>query len=331
MAIDLSRRKFIAALGGVAASWPVVARAQQLGTPVVGLLSARSADESALLVLAFRDGLREAGYDEGRDITIEYRWAEGNYDRLPVLAAELVQHNVAAIVAPAGTVSALAAKAATSIIPVVFVVGADPVGSGLVKSINRPEGNITGISVIDLETQQKRMELICELVPNEATIGLLINPTNPLAKFSQQNSEEAAYSLKRQIALISASKLTDLEPAFGKLIEQGVGALLASPDPFFNDHVKELSALAAKHRIPTVAAAREFAVVGGLASYGASFADAYRQAGIYTGRILKGARPGDLPVQQAAKFELAINLKTAKALGITVPRTLLIRADEVIE
>jgi putative tryptophan/tyrosine transport system substrate-binding protein len=319
----------VAGIGGIAA-WPLVARAEKQAMPVIGFLSARSSTESAALVAAFRRGLSELGYVEGESIRIEYYWADNRLDRLPQLAADLVRRQVA-VIAAVTTPGALTVKAATSKIPIVFVAGGDPVKLGLVGSLNRPDGNVTGVSLVTFELLRKRMELICELVPNEATMGLLVNPANTWVKFPQQDVEDAARSLKRQIVFAAASSGADLELAFAKLVDKRAGMLVVSPDSFFDDSSKVLGALAAKHRIPAVAEVREFAVAGGLASYGTDFADAYRQAGVYAGGILKGSKTVQLPVLQPTKFDLTINLKTAKALGITVPLTIQATADDVIE
>jgi putative ABC transport system substrate-binding protein len=325
----LKRREFITLLGA-AAAWPMPTYAQKGPIPTIGFLSARSPRESVGLVAAFRKGLNEDGYVESKTAAIEYRWAEDRLDQLPGLAADLVRRQVA-VIAAVTTPGALAAKVATSVIPIVFVAGGDPVDLGLVASLSRPGGNVTGISLLTFELLRKRVELIRELVPNISTIGLLINPTNTTAEISQRDAQEAAGILDRRIVIASASSQTDFATAFASLAAQGAGGLVVSPDPFFNGHSGELGALAVQQGIPAIAEVREFAAAGGLVSYGTSFADAYRQAGVYTGRLLKGAKPADLPVMQATKFEMVINLKTARALGLTVPLPLLARADEVIE
>jgi putative tryptophan/tyrosine transport system substrate-binding protein len=327
----IRRRDFVILLGGgAAAAWPLAARAQQPAMPVIGFLSGRSPGESANLLAAFRLGLGETGYVEGKNLAVEYRWAEGRLDQLPTLAADLARQQVA-VIAAVTTPGALAAKAATSIVPVVFVAGGDPVDLGLVTGLSRPGGNVTGVSLITFELLRKRIQLICEIVPKVSTIGLLVNSTNTTADFSRREAQEVARALDRQIVMINASRETEFEEAFASLVDRQAGALVISPDPFFNGHSEELGALAARHGIPTIAEVREFAAAGGLLSYGTSFVAAYRQAGIYIGRILKGAKPSDLPVMQATTVHLVINLKTARTLGLEIPLPLLGRADEVIE
>jgi len=327
---DMKRRAFITLVGGAAATWPLAARAQQQSMPVVGFLSARSPEESAALLTAFHQGLSEDGHVEGRNVAIEYRWAGGHFDQLPALTAELLRRRVSVVVAVT-TPAALAAKAATAIIPIVFVAGGDPVNLGLVAGLNRPGGNVTGVSVLTFEVLRKRIELIRELAPNAVTIGLLVNPTNTTAELSRREVEEAAHALDRRIVFVNASSPADFATAFASLVAQRAGALVVSPDPFFNGQSEQLGALAARHMIPAIAEVREFAAAGGLVSYGANFADAYRQAGVYASRILKGVKPADPPVMQATAVHLVINLKTAKALGLEVPLPLLGRLDEVIE
>jgi len=325
----MRRRAFIAGLGG-AAAWPMVALGQQPAMPVIGFLSARSPEESGDLVAGFRRGLDEEGYAEDKNVAIEYRWAEARFDRLPALATDLVGRRVAVVVAVT-TPAALAAKATIASIPIVFVAGGDPVNLGLVAGLSRPGGNVTGVSVITFELLPKRLELIRDLVPDVTRIGLLINPTNAVADLLTRQVAEVANSLQRDIVVVRAAHQTEFDAAFASLVQQRAGALLVSPDPFFNGHSEELGALAARYAIPAIAEVRAFAAAGGLVSYGTIFADAYRQAGIYTGRILKGASPTNLPVMQATRVNLVINLKSAKALGLTIPLPLLGRADEVIE
>jgi putative ABC transport system substrate-binding protein len=323
-----SRREFITMLSGVAAAWPLAPRAQQGEMPVVGFLSGRSSAEATYAVAAFHRGLKALGYVEGGNVAIEYRWADGDYERLPALAADLVRRRVAIIAATGGHLSNLAAKAATSNIPIVFNAGEDPVALGLVTSINRPGGNATGVYVFLLEMDAKRLELLRELVPNPALIAVLVNP-----RFKTAASEiaKAAHAVGQRIEAIDASDEGEIHAAFKRIAQLRPQALLVAADPFFNARREQLVTLANHYAIPAIYELREFAAAGGLMSYGTSLTEAYRQIGIYTGRILNGEKPAELPVMQSSRFEMVINLRTAKALGLTVPPTLLARADEVIE
>jgi putative ABC transport system substrate-binding protein len=326
----MRRRDFLGVLGGTAAVWPLAARGQDK-VPVVGYLSSVSASGYPHFVAAFREGVRETGFVEGKSVAIEYRFADGQYDRLPVLAADLVRRQVAVIGATGGAVSGLAAKSATPTIPIVFTSGSDPVEFGLVSSLNRPEGNVTGISLFGGELQAKRLELLRELVPGAAVIGLLMNPTNANAASELKEMQAVARVGGWRLHGVTATNETEIDFAFRTLVEQRTAALQVGTDAFFISRRSQIVTLAAEHKIPAVYILREFPAAGGLMSYGAQIADAYRQAGVYVGRILKGAKPSDLPVLQPSKYELVINLKAAKALGLTVPPTLLARADEVIE
>jgi putative ABC transport system substrate-binding protein len=321
------RREFILALGG-ASAWPLAARAQQQGMPVIGFLSGTSV--WAPLVAAFRQGLSEAGYDDGRNVAIEYRWADGQYDRLPALAANLVRRQVT-VIAAITTPAILAAKAATATIPIVFTTIADPVQIGLVASLSRPGGNITGVTSLNVEIGPKLLELLHEVVPTATVVALLLNPTNPNAETSSKGFQAAAGVLGVQLHVLHASTERDLDTVFATLAQQRGGALVIAPDVFFSNQKEQLAALALRHAVPAIFQSPEFAAAGGLMSYGGSLTDTYRQAGIYTGRILKGEKPADLPVQQVTKVELVINLKTARALGLVVPLSVIGRADEVIE
>jgi ABC-type uncharacterized transport system substrate-binding protein len=325
-----SRRQFITLLGSAAGAWPLVARAQQAATPVIGFLHGASPEGYAPMVIAFRQGLEEAGYVEGHNVAIEYRWAEGHYNRLPALAAELVRQQVAVIVT-GGTPPALPAKAATSTIPIVINVGIDPVQAGLIASLNRPGGNVTGVALLTVELAAKRLELLHELLPTATVVALLVNPTSPLTEPETRGVRDAAHSLGLQLQVLNASSESEIDKAFRRLVELRAGALIVSVDPFLNNQRAQIVALAARHAVPAIYGVRELAISGGLMSYGNDLADAYRQSGIYAAKILKGARPAELPVQQVVRVELVINLKTAGTLGLIFPITLLARADEVIE
>jgi putative ABC transport system substrate-binding protein len=326
----VKRREFIAVLGGAAAAWPLAARAQQSAMPVIGFLNSGTPAGLAQLTAAFRQGLNEAGYVEGRNVAIEYRWAEGQYDRLPALVGDLVSRQVT-VMAATTTPAALAAKRATSSIPIVFAMGADPIAIGMVDSLSRPSGNVTGINNYMSDLGAKRLELVRELLPGAAVIGMLVNPNFPDAESQAKDMKEAARKFGQQVDVVNANSESDFNPAFATLVQQRARALVVTIDTFFLSRREQLVALAARHKIPAIYFAPEFVSAGGLMSYSSNIADGYRQAGIYVGRILKGAKPGDLPVVQPTKFDLIINLKTAMALGLTVPDKLLALADEVIE
>ena len=325
----MKRREFITLIGGAAAGWPLAARAQQAALPAVGFLNGGSSWEYAQMADAFRKGLGETGYIEGRNVWIEYRWAEGRYERLPALAADLVRRQVSVIAA--NTPASPIAKAATTSIPIVFLTSADPVAAGLVASLNRPGGNLTGVAVLNVEVGPKRLELLHEAVPAASVVALLINPINPNSERQSKDMQAAARSLGLQLHALHASTERDFDTAFARLVQLRAGALIIGADAFFINQSEQLAALALRHAVPAIATYREFVAAGGMMSYGGDLADSFRIMGVYSGRILKGEKAADLPVQRETKFALIINLKTAKALGLTVPLPLLGRADEVIE
>ena len=328
--LPLRRREFITLVGG-AVAWSLAARAQQPAMPMIGFLNTRSADVSSHLVAALRRGLAENGYVEGQTVTVEYRWANGQYDRIPALAAELANRPMAVLVATGGEPAAMAAKAATSSIPIVFGIGGDPIKLGLVASYNRPGGNATGINILTNVLAAKRLGLLHELVPKVITVGFLINPIFPTAESPLSDTQEAARAIGVQLHVLRASIDHEIDTAFESVAQQGISALAVAADPFFNTRRDKLVALAARHAVPTIYQNREYPAAGGLMSYGIDLADVYRQIGAYAGRILKGAKPADLPVLQPTKFEFVLNLKTAKALGLTPSSGMLAIADEVIE
>jgi putative ABC transport system substrate-binding protein len=327
----MRRREFISLIGGAAVTWSNAARAQQQAMPVVGFLNVESPDGYRPMVDAFRQGLKKSGYVEGQNVAIEYRWAEGRSDRLPALAADLV-HRQVTVIAATTAAAALAAKGATTTIPIVFETAADPVQLGLVASLSRPGGNVTGVTQSNVEVAPKRLELLHELLPTASAMALLVNPVETATAETQLSDFlSAAHALGVELHVLNASTERDFDGVFANLIQLRAGGLVISVNPFFTSRSERLAALAARHAVPAVYKGREFVAAGGLMSYGSSIADAYRQVGVYTGRILKGDKLADLPVQQSTKVELIINLKTAKMLGLTVPLSLLGRADEVIE
>jgi putative ABC transport system substrate-binding protein len=325
----MRRREFIAGLGSTAA-WLRAARAQQPTMPVIEFVHGASSDASANFAAAFRKGLGETGYVEGQNVTIQYHWLAGQYDRLPMLMADLVRRQVA-VIAASPTPAALAAKTATTTTPVVFTIGADPVKLGLVASMNRPGANVTGISLVTNALGAKNLQLLRELVPQATVIAMLVNPANQNAEPDAKDAQAASRLLGLSLLVLNASDRSGIEAAFATLVQQRAGALLVASDAFFSSAIEQLVALAARHRVPAIYDRREFTAAGGLMSYGPNLIDGVRQAGVYAGRILKGEKPGDLPVQQPTRFEMVLNLKTAKALGIQVPETLLVTADEVIQ
>jgi putative tryptophan/tyrosine transport system substrate-binding protein len=328
----MRRREFIALAGCAAARWPLAARAeQQSSMPVIGFLNSASPQPFANYVSGFRVGLKQTGYIDGQNVTIEFRWAEGHYDRLPEMAADLVRRNVAVLVSTGGAPSVTAAKAVTATIPIVFTIGSDPVRLGFVTSLSRPGGNITGVNLFATQMESKRLGLLRALIPGVQLIAVLLNPTEPNYAFQSMDVQESAAAIGQQIHVLPASDVNDFDPAFATAVQLRAGAMLVSSDPFFNSQRDKIIALAARYFIPAVYEWREYALAGGLMSYGTNISDGYRQAGVYAGRILKGEKPGDLPVVQSSRFELVINLKTAKALGIEVPPNLSAEADEIIE
>jgi putative ABC transport system substrate-binding protein len=326
----MRRRKFVAFLGGVLVAWPLAARGQQKAMPVIGVLSTGSPSDSVVSMNAFRQGLSEAGYVEGRNLAFEYRWAEGNYERLPAMAADLIGRKVDLIMASSPP-AAQAAKSATSTIPIVFRGGADPVGIGLVDSLAHPGGNLTGVSFVPDELASKRLELLSDLVPHAQVIALLVNPSNVTAERASRDVEDAARKKGLQLHVLKAGSDREIDTAFASLAQLHADALIVAADPFLSGRRERIVPLASRHAIPAIYAWREFASIGGLISYGSSLVAAYRLVGAYAAKVLKGAKPSDLPIEQPTKYELVINLKTAKALGLTVPPSLLARADEVIE
>ena len=327
---DMKRREFILALGGAAAVWPLAARAQQPAMPVIGFLNQESAELTALMVAGFRKGLSETGFVENQNVAIEYRWAEGRYERLTQLAADLVNRKVA-VIAAAYFPATLAAKAATSTIPIVFISGVDPIAAGLVTSLNRPGGNLTGVSNFSTSLTAKRLELLHQVVPRADTIAVLVNSTSPAAQTIHAEARSAAQALGLRVHVLGASTEDEIDAAFAAVPQRGAGGLLVAGDAYFNSRRAQLIALAARYRIPANYDRKEIAIDGGLMSYGMNNVDLYRQFGIYTGQILKGAKPADFPVQQPTKVELVVNLKTARSLGLELPTSVLLSADEVIE
>jgi ABC-type uncharacterized transport system substrate-binding protein len=327
----MRRRDFLSVLGGAAVAWASVSRAQPLSTPVIGFMSGRSPDESAVVAAAFLQGLAGMGFIGGRNIAIEYRWARGQYDRLPALAADLVKRGVSVLVAMGGELAATAAKQATAAIPIVFGIGSDPVSTGLIASLNRPGGNMTGFTLLTNEMEPKRLGLLHDLIPGVDTVGVLVNPNFPPAERQLAALEAAARTINQKLVVAKAGKDAELTAAFASLVERRAGALLVASDPYFDTRRDRIIVFAAQNRLPAIYHFRDYAVSGGLISYGPNITELYRQAGVYTGRILKGDKPSDLPVVQPTKFEFVINLKTAKALGLTIPAGLISFADEAIE
>ena len=327
----MRRREFISLIGGAAAVWPLAARAQQPAMPVIGFLSGTSSKGYAPYLAAFREGLREGGFVEGQNVKIEYRWADDHYERLPELAADLVTRRVALIAAAGGSPAALAAKSATTTIPIVFQIGVDPVKAGLVSSLNQPGGNITGFANLALEVGPKRLELLHRLVPNATNIAVLVNPARSNVEAETKDMQSAANKLGLQLNVLYASTERDFDKVFATSVQLRAGGVVISGDPFFNTRSEELAAMAIHYMVPAIYQFHEFAAAGGLVSYGSSIKNTHREAGIYTARILKGEKPADLPVQEPSKVELIINLKTAKALGLEIPPSILTSADEVIE
>jgi putative tryptophan/tyrosine transport system substrate-binding protein len=325
----IQRRDFMALLGGAAAAWPLAARAQQPAMPIVGFLRTTPSAPFAQLVPAFRQGLQETGFVEGQNVAIEQRWTEGHDDRLPALLADLIRRKATVIVT--NTPGALATKATATTIPIVFATGADPVRDGLVASLNRPGSNITGVVFISSALGTKRLELLRQLIPHAPTIAMLVNPSTPDIEVERREVQNAALALGQQLVVSEVSSGRDIEPAFAMLVQRGAGGLLVGTGPLMVSNREQIVTLAARHALPAIYSLREFASIGGLISYGTSIADAYRQVGVYTGRILKGEKAGDLPVMQSTKFEFVLNLKTAKALGLEIPDKVLALADEVIE
>jgi putative ABC transport system substrate-binding protein len=328
---NIKRREFITLLGGAAVAWPRAARAQQAAMPVVGFLNTQSAGPFSHMLAGFRQGLSEAGFLEGQNIQIEYRWAEGHYEQLPALANDLVHRGLAVLVATGGEPAAFAAKAATQAIPIVFLIGGDPVKERLVTSMNRPGGNITGLTLLTTEIEGKRLGLLRELIPKASLIAVLINPDFPPAEKQRRDVLEAASHVALRTTVVSARSEREFQPAFASVIEQRADALVVCADPLFNSRREQLVALAAQHKVPAIYEFREYALGGGLMSYGVNIVEVYREAARYTARILKGAKPSDLPIMQPTKFDFVINQKAAKALGLEVPDKLLALADEVIE
>jgi putative ABC transport system substrate-binding protein len=325
------RREFITLLGGAAAAWPLAARAQQPAMPVIGFLYSGGPETSVPWVAAFRKGLSETGFSEGHNVAIEYRWAHNEPERLPELAADLVRRGVAVIVTPGITAATLAAKAATTTIPIVFRTGADPVEVGLVTGLNRPGGNVTGVAAMTLETESKRLGLLHELLPGAARFAVLINPSDPRAEPLTKDLQAAASTIRREVDFFGASNSREIDVAFARLVQKRTDALLVSPQGLFSNRRVQIVTQATRHALPAIYYLRDFVEIGGLMSYGSSPMDQFRLTGIYAGRVLKGEKPADMPILRATKFELIINLQTAKVIGIDVPATLLARADEVIE